>query len=259
MISCLKKVYKSENDIVLEQVKAKYIPAGDSAFLVHFGEFISEEINRRLQLYLSALQKDIQGKEIFLDIIPSYADILVCYDPLMFTYEEILSILKKAEKGIKGDLTIPSRLLEIPVCYGKHFGQDLAYVANTLKMTPEEIIHRHSKSIYRVYMLGFTPGFSYLGGMDDSLRISRRKTPREQVLPGSVGIAGVQTGIYAVESPGGWQLIGRTPLRLFSPQDQHATLLTAGDRVRFKAVVEEEYRIIEEKVKDGSYQLVIEE
>jgi KipI family sensor histidine kinase inhibitor len=133
------------------------------------------------------------------------------------------------------------RWVEIPMCYGGKFGPDLAAVAAHTGLSEAEVIRRHSAGSYRVFLLGFVPGFAYLGGLDPQLATPRRETPRARVEPGSVGIAGTQTGVYPLAAPGGWQIIGRTPLSLFRPQETPPTLLHPGDRVRFRVVEPQEF------------------
>ena len=139
------------------------------------------------------------------------------------------------------ELPAPSRVVEIPVCYGGEFGEDLSFVAARAGLSVDDVIARHAAASYRVAMLGFSPGFPFLLGLPPELACARRDTPRRAVAAGSVGIAGGQTGVYPVESPGGWQLIGRTPLALFDAQGDPPALLQPGDGVRFVAIAEAEF------------------
>jgi inhibitor of KinA len=131
--------------------------------------------------------------------------------------------------------------VELPVFYGGDHGPDMAFVAEHSKMSPEEVAALHASAEYLVHAIGFTPGFPYLGGLPEALRTPRRDTPRARVPAGSVAIGGAQTGVYSVESPGGWQIIGRTPVRLFRPQEKQPALLRPGDRVRFKPISKAEF------------------
>jgi KipI family sensor histidine kinase inhibitor len=147
----------------------------------------------------------------------------------------------------------PAEVIHIPTLYGGAYGVDLEDVANHNGLTPEQVINIHSGTDYLVYMLGFTPGFSYLGGMSEKIATPRLESPREEISAGSVGIAGKQTGIYPISSPGGWRLIGRTPVQLFNPDRNPAVLLKAGQYVRFEAIDEKEYKAICEQIEKGAY------
>ncbi len=149
--------------------------------------------------------------------------------------------------------------ISIPVCYGGEYGPDILNVAEHAGISEEDVIKRHSAKVCHCYMIGFMPGFAYLGGMDESIATPRLTNPRTVIKGGSVGIAGKQTGIYPIDSPGGWQLIGRTPLRLFTPEASRATLIEAGYEVRFVPVSEEEYKKIEAEVAAGTYKPLITE
>lgn len=221
-----------------------YIPSGDSAFLVKFGDEISEEINRDLRAYFIAFnEKKIKG---VIECIPSYTDLMVLYDPLIIQYKALLHQLKQIAENIK-DISIPeARTIEIPVLYGQPFGEDIQAVQSHTKMSEQEIIKAHSENKYLVYMLGFTPGFCYLGGMNPQIATPRKEVPSQKILAGSVGIASQQTGIYPIDSPGGWQVIGRTPLRLFDPGRKPEFLIQAGDYLKFYPISEEDYHKMNE-------------
>ena len=151
-----------------------------------------------------------------------------------------------------------ARVVRVPVCYGGAHGPDLEFVAAHAGLTTDEVVALHSAVAYLVYMLGFTPGFAYLGGMTERIAAPRLDSPRTRIPAGSVGIAGAQTGIYPIESPGGWRLIGRTPLRLFDPRSERPFLLAAGDRARFVPVSGDAWRDVERAVQDGAYEPEIE-
>lgn len=216
-----------------------YIPSGDSAFLVKFGNEISEEINRDLRAYFIAFRK--QKIEGVIECIPSYTNLMVLYDPLVIQYKDLLHKLKHIAGNMQA-IDIPeARTIEIPVLYGQFFGQDMHAVQSHTGLSEKEIIQAHSENKYLVYMLGFTPGFCYLGGMNPKIATPRKEIPSQKILAGSVGIAAEQTGIYPIDSPGGWQIIGRTPLRLFDPERKPEFLIQAGDYLKFYAISEEEY------------------
>lgn len=233
----------------------KYIPAGETAILVKFGDAISEEINRLVRSFVLVLKSNENYGIGIVEFVPAYTDVLVYYDLHIFTFQEIIDLLK--ELVLKMDsIDLPaSRLIEIPVCYGGKYGEDLNEVAQRNKLTEDEVIRIHSSSDYLIYMLGFTPGFAYLGGLDKRIATPRREQPRTIIQAGSVGIAGDQTGIYPIESPGGWQLIGRTPLRLFDPENETPFLFEAGDKLRFVPIDGDEYFRIEQLVEQRKFKL----
>ncbi|MBU1012150.1 MAG: 5-oxoprolinase subunit PxpB [Bacteroidetes bacterium] len=220
----------------------KIIPSGDSAILVRLGNEITEEINTRvhdLHFMLDVLK--IKG---IIEMVPAYADLLILYDPLKVSYDGLSQIIKEEIEKPGKPGTIEQRLIQIPVCYDEEFGSDLEEVSEHTGLSKKEIIQIHSSTKYLVYMLGFTPGFSYLGGMDERIACPRKKIPRQNIPAGSVGIADKQTGIYPIESPGGWQLIGRTPLNLFDPDREDVFLCRAGDHLQFVPISKTEFESI---------------
>lgn len=212
-------------------------PAGDSALIVSFGEVIDEEVNARVHAIADAVEK--AGFEWLVEAVPTYSTVYVFYDPLRVSFSEVKAaiepLLTVSPESFKG------RLVEIPVAYGGEYGPDIGFVAEHNGLTVDDVIEIHSKPIYRVYFLGFLPGFAYLGGMDERIATPRLEKPRLKVPAGSVGIAGKQTGIYPLESPGGWRIIGRTPLRLLNPSREPPTLLRPGDMVKFVPINESEF------------------
>ncbi|WP_035257107.1 5-oxoprolinase subunit PxpB [Desulfatirhabdium butyrativorans] len=205
---------------------------GDTGLLIEFGDNIDPHTHQRLmRLYHALKTPAIQG---ILDLVPSYASLLVHFDPWQISYERLLLCMDDCMKENRETVdSAPSRIVEIPVHYGGSSGPDMEEVCRYHRMHPEEVIALHSAPVYTVYMIGFTPGFPYLGGLDERLFTPRKQTPRKIVPAGSVGLADKQTGIYSIDSPGGWQLIGRTPLRLFDPDTEPPFLLEPGDRIRF--------------------------
>jgi KipI family sensor histidine kinase inhibitor len=207
---------------------------GDRSLLVELGDTISPDVNRRVQqLMLQLRQAPLPGVR---EIAPGYRSLLVVYDPLTTAPAELKERIAEAaaQPGIAG---LPqAKRLTVPVFYGGNYGPDLEAVAGHLSISTDEVIRLHTETIYRVYMIGFTPGYPYMGELPAALAVPRRSTPRTRVPKGSVGIAQRQTGIYPVESPGGWQIIGWTPLELFDPSRQLPSLLEMGDRVKFEAV-----------------------
>jgi inhibitor of KinA len=212
----------------------KIIPASDSSLMVVFDDAISAEMSARVLGLFHALQarKDKRIRNLH----PGYTSLLVDFDPLAVSHEEVAVIVGSSARGGASAPENVSEVVEIPVCYDTEFGPDLADVAAHTGLSVEEVIRLHSGATYRVCFLGFTAGFAYLGGMPEGLQMPRLATPRRTVAAGSVGIAGGQTGIYPAETPGGWRLIGRTPLRMFDPRSSQPTRLQAGDQVRFVAI-----------------------
>jgi KipI family sensor histidine kinase inhibitor len=209
-------------------------PSGDAALLVTFGEAIELATNRQAHALAHLLQDEpLPGLG---EAVPGYTTLLVHYDPLELDYARLLDWVRpRAARALQsGETLLPApRRVEVPVFYGGSFGPDLEFVAEHNGLHPEDVVRRHTARDYPVYLVGFTPGFPYLGGLDESIAAPRLSSPRQQVPAGSVGIAGQQTGIYSVESPGGWRLIGWTPLKLFDPARQPPSLLAPGDVVRF--------------------------
>lgn len=215
------------------------------------GDRIDPETHRRVMgLAESLTARRVPG---ILGMVPAYASLTIHYDPLQLAgppvagpreispYQRLCDLVAELIESLEETSLTEGRNIEIPVCYGGELGPDLAYVAGHCGVSVEEIIALHSEAGYLVYMIGFSPGFPYLGGLPRPLETPRRPTPRPRVPAGSVGIGGAQTGIYPIESPGGWQLIGRTPLRLFYPEEDPPVLLRAGDRVQFRSISREEF------------------
>jgi KipI family sensor histidine kinase inhibitor len=213
----------------------RFRPVGESAALVQFGNAIDAGINARVHRLADLLARaDWQG---FGEAVPAYASLLVHYDPLLWAYSDVVARIESCLPRLPlAEVSTTARLVEIPVIYGGDDGPDLEAVARAHDLTPRAVIQLHSQAEYGVYMIGFTPGFPYLGGLDERIATPRRESPRTLVPAGSVGIAGQQTGIYPLASPGGWQIIGRTALDLFDPARVPPSLLAPGDRVRFVPV-----------------------
>lgn len=204
--------------------------AGDGLLLVEFEAAIAPDVNRRVVALAAAIGR--AGVAGVRDVVPAYASVGVHIDPLRFDQAALDVVISRAWDTAAGDDT-PEHVVEIPVCYGGRFGPDLAEVAGFAGCSEDEVIARHAGGRYRVYMLGFLPGFAYLGSVDASIAMPRRVAPRTGVPAGSVGIAGAQTGVYPCESPGGWRLIGQTAVVMFDPTRSTPALLAPGDSVRF--------------------------
>ena len=204
--------------------------SGDGLVLVEFRAVIAPDVNRRA-VALAAAIRDARVPGVR-DVVPAYASVGVHVDPLRFDHAVLDAVVSHAWDSAAG-AEGPGRVVDIPVCYGGRFGPDLAEVAAFAGGSEDDVIERHAAGRYRVYMLGFLPGFAYLGGVDAAIAMPRRATPRTTVPAGSVGIAGAQTGVYPCESPGGWRLIGRTPTAMFDLTRAEPALLAPGDVVRF--------------------------
>ncbi len=226
--------------------------AGDAALVVEFGDRVDPALNREVRELWRAMERAaIPG---VLELVPTYRSLLVCFDPLVAEVESLRGRLIEIDRH-KGELDLgATRVIAVPTTYGGEFGPDLPFVARHNGLTEAAVVEIHAGTDYLVYMIGFSPGFPYLGGMSPRIATPRLATPRAVIPAGSVGIAQQQTGIYPVESPGGWQLIGRTPLRLFDASRQPPTLFEAGDSIRFVPVSAQEYLEIESQVRDGSWE-----
>jgi inhibitor of KinA len=217
----------------------RIVPAGDSALVVEFDERIDPLINDRAIALADALQAAaLAGVR---DVVPTYRSVAIFFDPLRTNYDALVDRVEVEVARPPGAVAAAREAVRIPVCYGGDLGPDLPAVAAFASATEDEVVAIHTSAEYRVFMLGFVPGFAYMGIVDARIAMPRHATPRVRVPLGTVGIAGVQTGIYPAETPGGWQLIGRTPLKPFDAGRAEPFLLKAGDRVSFYAIDRTEY------------------
>lgn len=232
--------------------KPLFFPAGDLALVVELGDAISPEINRKVRSLTDALEEgSIPG--VF-DFLPTYRSVLVYYDPLKVTSGEVQDGIERLLESAEVTDTGTRHIVHIPTLYGDDMGPDIAFVAEHNGIDEQEVVRLHSDADYLVYMMGFSPGFAYLGGLDERLATPRLQSPRTEIPAGAVGIAETQTGVYPMASPGGWQLIGRTPLKLFDPARERPVLLSAGDYVRFVPIESQEaYDHILQQVESGEY------
>jgi len=226
---------------------------GDKAILIKFEQKISSEISAKIR-QLTASIEAIQNPAI-IEIIPSYAAVCVIYEPLIMNYDTIKTFLSSLLADIAGNRLISGVVFEIPVLYNHEAGPDLGFISKHSGFCVEEIIKIHTAPEYLIYMLGFAPGFPYLGGMDERIAAPRLKVPRQKIVPGSVGIAGSQTGMYPIESPGGWQLIGRTPIKLYDPERTPPVYYQTGDYIKYKAIDVSEYEHIQKLVDGNAYEV----
>ena len=231
--------------------EVRFLLTGDTSLTVEFGNEISEEINAKIRAFNIALgQSGIKG---IVETVPTYRSLMVHYDPGVIGYNALVKKMQGLLSQLDSIQIPPSEVLEIPVLYGGEEGPDLAFVAEHNGKTQEEVIKIHTSTEYLIYMLGFTPGFTYLGGMSDEIATPRLKTPRVKIPGGSVGIAGSQTGVYPIDSPGGWQLIGRTPVRMYDPDRAEPILPQAGQYIKFYAIDKAEYDKIAAEEAAGTY------
>ncbi len=223
----------------------------EKAVTIEFGHEIDETILQQISRFNNLVnQNPFHG---FYTTVPAYTTLTIFYDPVRVIssglpgadcFEKVFAYLTSLKSKKDSSATMADNTITIPVCYGGEFGSDLQEVADLHNLTIEKVIELHSAATYKVYMIGFVPGFAYLGGMPEILATPRKPTPRRKVQPGSVGIAGRQTGIYPLQTPGGWQLIGRTPLQLFNANRLQPSLLKAGDNVVFKPIDIQEYNCL---------------
>lgn len=217
----------------------RIVPAGDSALIVEFEERIDPDVNARTIACAEAIQAaSVAGVR---DVVPTYRSVAVYFDPLR-TDNDVLTACLEREAGQVPTAALVARTpVRIPVCYGGDLGPDLSGVASFAGMPQVDVVRVHTGGTYRVFMLGFVPGFAYLGIVDERIAMPRHATPRVRVPVGSVGIAGVQTGVYSAETPGGWQLIGRTPVKPFDSARADPFLMKAGDTVQFYPIDRAEF------------------
>lgn len=237
-------------------------PFGDRALYIKFGDGIDASLQKKIQAFMLEIENYTFAG--YIESVPAYNNITIYYDPLavlqganirpqQFAHYSPFEIVKHHIAMVLTQTKVladeQTDIITIPVVYGGEFGPDLAAVAAHNNLSEAEVIARHIESEYIVYMLGFAPGFPFLGGMNDSIAMPRKQTPRLKIPAGSVGIAGKQTGIYPLETPGGWQIIGRAAVDLFTPQQNPPALLRAGNKIRFEAITPEIFH----SIREGSY------
>jgi KipI family sensor histidine kinase inhibitor len=218
---------------------AKSYLMGDRGLLLEFGDEIGREINEKVRRMALAVQAEaIEG---IIETVPTYRSLLIIYNPVILPIEDLKKRLERIEQGLQQTPLPEPKLTRIPVVYGGIYGPDLEEVAKYLHVSPEEVVQLHCSKPYLIYMIGFMPGYPYMGELPQALVTPRLKTPRLLVPKGSVAIAQRQTGIYSMESPGGWQILGRTPVELFHPEKDPPALLQMGDFVQFYQISEKEF------------------
>lgn len=220
-------------------MNTSFSPLGDQAIVIELGTEINEETEKKIRRLSTLLES--RPPDWMIEFIPAFITVAVFYDPCAATYSKVQEELAELLAHLGEELAVESRTVEIPVCYGGEFGPDLEFVAQHNGLTAREVIDIHTSGSYSVHMIGFAPGFPFIGGMSEKIAAPRRDSPRLRIPERTVGIAGMQTGVYPIETPGGWQLIGRTPLRLFRPENDIPSLLRAGDKVVFREISETDY------------------
>lgn len=234
-----------------------FLQCGEGALTVHLGDGIDPAINRRVTALQGAIGST--GLRGITDLIPAYADLTVCYDCTVISAKALQRQLRRLLDSLSVAGQDRRRVFRLPVCYGGDYGPDLDFVCHHSGLSAQEVIALHSAPDYLIYMLGFLPGFAYLGGLDPRLHTPRLDSPRTCIPAGSVGIGGAQTGVYPLASPGGWQLLGRTPVSVFDRQRQEPILYRAGDLVHFVPILPAEYEEIARAVAAGTYTVRVEE
>ena len=229
----------------------RYLMAGDSHLVVEFGQIIDPAINQQVHALARCLtEQELPGLK---EVVPTYRSLLVSYDPLTLPLQDLKERCNECISRVVDTSKQSREIVTIPNLFGVQYGVDLAGVAREVELTEQEVIDIHTSVVYPIYMIGFMPGYPYLGGLDKRIAVPRLKTPRTKVPAGSVAMAESQTGVYPIPSPGGWRLIGRTPLRLYRPEQMPPVLFRAGQYIRFSAVSVDEYLHLEQLVKHDKY------
>ena len=237
-------------------MKPTISPVGDCAISIDFGQVIDPKINRQIRQVIEQIK--LLQLDGIIELVPTYCALLVQYDAMVYTYSDICRTINPIlQESVTDSGNERVTIVEIPTIYGGEYGPDLGFVASHNHISEAEVVSIHSGTDYLVYMLGFIPGFTYLGGMSEKIATPRLESPRLQIYPGSVGIAGKQTGMYPSMSPGGWRIIGRTPLKLYNPDSETPVYISSGDYIRYVSISEEEYNDILKKVENNEYKLNI--
>ena len=230
----------------------KFFPAGDHAMVVEFGSIIAENINQKVHALAGWIEeKQIEG---VVELLPTFRSLMIYYDCHVVSFEQLKRKVSEFDDTKVSAGAEKKKITKVPCCYGARFGSDLHDMEKILGIDKDEIIRIHSSVCYKIYMLGFLPGFVYLGGLDKRIEVPRLSSPRVKINPGSVGIGGNQTGVYPVASPGGWRLIGGTPLDFYDPDREKPILCNAGEYIRFVPIHIDEYYDIRHLALKGQYE-----
>jgi len=233
-------------------MNVRFLHSGDTALTVEFGDRVDRELSNRV-LRLSALIRASNTPGIT-ETVPTFRSLLVLYDPLSIDASILISKIEKLLDDEHGEPTA-GKLWQIPACYESSYAPDLEEVSARTGRSPEDIIRLHAETTFHVYMIGFVPGHPYMGDLPEWLALPRRVDPRVKVPTGSIAIAGRLSVIYPLESPGGWHLIGATPVRLFDPQARRPSLLSPGDQVKFNPITDREFHAIRAAVEAGTFEV----
>lgn len=238
-------------------MQVRLLNQGDTGLTIEFGDIIDRQTAARVTFFDGLLREELAAGRLegVIEAVPTYRSLTVIFDPLRLPRQRLCKALMSLLERQGDSESIQGRLWRLPVCYGHDYGPDLESVARECGLTTEEVVALHSGRIYTVYMIGFLPGFPYLGDLDPALQMPRRKDPRVRVPKGAVAIAGLQTAVYPWQSPGGWQLLGRCPLPLFDPQRSQPALLAQGDNVQFSPVTAAVFARLSDEASDGSLDL----
>ncbi|KRM12762.1 5-oxoprolinase subunit PxpB [Paucilactobacillus suebicus] len=238
-------------------VKFSIFPAGDSAVNVTFDNRVDPQINQ----FIRTLQRKLESQKTdgITALVPAFRTLTVFYNPELLSFNELTTMVQAIATQVKQVDDRSKKIIHIPVCYESSFGPDMGHIVEHSNLSIQEVIELHTKTDYLIYMLGFLPGFVYLGGLDGRLATPRLATPRLSINPGAVGIAGEQTGVYPIASPGGWQIIGQTPLNLFQPQNENPFYYQTGDYIHFDPITASEFDQISRLVDEDRYQVKVEE
>lgn len=220
----------------------KILAFGDSALLVNFEQKIDEAIHQKVMALAAALKAVPEATYL----IPAYCSLTVGFDSTLTSFPEMRELIEKLATIKTTEARSKSSIIEIPVCYDAEFALDLEEVMQQTGLSTTEIIELHTSTVFKVYMLGFVAGFAYMGSLPEALKVARKKQPRKLVNEGAVGLAGIQTGIYPTDAPGGWQIIGQCPIKMFDPTRAQPSLLQPGDLVQFKAIDAEAFEVLKQ-------------
>ncbi|MFV0299065.1 MAG: 5-oxoprolinase subunit PxpB [Hyphomicrobiaceae bacterium] len=231
---------------------ARFLPAGDTSLVVEFGDHIDRQTSDRVLALADALGN--QALAGIVELVPTFRSLMIHYDPIRLDARTLEQQVRRRLDGLEMSRHA-GRLWHLPCCYGGEFGPDVADVACRTGLSPEDVIRIHSGETYHIYALGFLPGYPYMGDVPDALSLPRRETPRLKVPMGSVCIAQRMAGIYSLESPGGWHLLGRTPVRLFDIRREKAVLLAPGDRIRFEVIDPETFGRLDDEAAAGTLEI----
>ena len=233
----------------------RILPTGDRALSVEFGNEIDERINAKLMGFIKLFEEEkIEGIEEF---VPSFRAVLIHYNPQILSYARMVRLVEAILEKNVHETVHKKRIVQIPVCYEGEYAPDIDFVAEHAGISVDKVVQIHTSKAYLIYMLGFQPGFPYLGGLDERIHTPRLASPRVKINAGSVGIGGTQTGLYPMESPGGWQIIGTTPVKCYNPGREKAIPYLAGDYIQFVPISQSEFSEIKEMDERGEFEFTV--